>query len=57
LRFNNGSIQVAGREFDQGKSAISIIGGTGDYAGISGEMDSYNNLDGTFMQTLRYRIR
>ena len=57
LSFNNGSIQVAGREFDQGKSTISIIGGTGDYAGISGEMDSNNNKDGTFTQTLRYRTR
>ena len=57
LSFNNGSIQVAGREFDQGKSTISIIGGTGDYAGISGEMDSNNNKDGTFTQTLRYRPR
>ena len=57
LSFNNGSIQVAGREFDQGKSTISIIGGTGVYSGISGEMDSNNNQDGTFTQTLRYRIR
>lgn len=57
LSFNNGSIQVAGREFDQGKSTISIIGGTGDYARISGEMDSNKNQDGTFTQTLRYRIR
>jgi hypothetical protein len=57
LSFSNGSIQVAGREFDQGKSTISIIGGTGDYAGISGEMDSNKNQDGTFTQTLRYRIR
>ena len=57
LSFNNGSVQVAGREFEQGKSTISIIGGTGDYVGISGEMDSNNNQDGTFTQTLRYRIR
>lgn len=57
LYFNNGSIQVGGREFDQGKSTISIIGGTGVYAGISGEMDSNNNQDGTFTQTLRYRTR
>ena len=35
LNFNNGSIQAGGREFDQGKSTISIIGGTGVYAGIS----------------------
>ena len=55
LSFDNGSIQVAGREFDQGTSAISIVGGTGDYAGISGELESTNNNDGTFTQTLRYQ--
>lgn len=55
LTFENGSIQVAGREFDEGISAISIVGGTGSYAGIRGEMQSVNNNDGTFTQTLRYR--
>jgi hypothetical protein len=56
LTFENGSIQVAGREFDQGTSVIGITGGTGSYAGISGEMTSVNNNDGTFTQTLRYRM-
>ena len=56
LTFENGSIQVAGREFDQGTSVIGITGGTGSYSGISGEMTSVNNNDGTFTQTLRYRI-
>ena len=56
LTFDNGSIQVAGREFDQGTSVVSITGGTGSYAGISGEMTSVNNNDGTFTQTLRYRM-
>ena len=54
LTFGNGSIQVAGREFDQGTSAISIVGGTGRYSGITGEMKSVNNNDGTFTQILRY---
>lgn len=57
LTFENGSIQVAGREFDQGTSAVSIVGGTGIYSGIAGEMKSTNNNDGTFTQTLRYRIK
>lgn len=57
LTFHNGSIQVAGRELDQGESAISIVGGTGRYAGIAGEMISVNNNDGTFTQTLHYRIK
>ncbi len=54
LSFDNGSIQVAGREFDQGTSNLSILGGTGEYAGITGEMTSTNNGDGTFTQVLRY---
>jgi hypothetical protein len=57
LTFADGSIQVAGREFDRGASAISIVGGTGRYAGIHGDMTSVNNNDGTFTQTLRYRLR
>ena len=57
LSLTNGSIQVAGREFDQGTSTLSIVGGSGAYAGIVGEMVSTNNNDGTFTQILRYRIR
>jgi hypothetical protein len=57
LTFDNGSIQVAGREADQGSSAISIVGGTGAYTGISGQMISTNNNDGTFTQTLTFRLR
>jgi hypothetical protein len=55
LSFDNGSVQVAGREFDSGASRISVVGGTGSYAGIAGEMISVNNNDGTFTQTLHYR--
>lgn len=57
LTFESGSIQVAGREFDQATSTISIVGGTGMYSGITGEMQSTNNNDGTFTQILRYRIQ
>ena len=53
----NSSIQVAGREFDKGSSVISIIGGTGHYSGIYGEMVTTNNNDGTFTQVLRYQIK
>ncbi|UCC55133.1 MAG: dirigent protein [Gammaproteobacteria bacterium] len=56
LTLEDGTIQVAGREFDKGASAISISGGTGRYTGITGEMTSVNNSDGTFTQTLRYWI-
>ena len=57
LTLDDGSIQVAGREFDRGASLISIVGGTGSYSGISGDMQSVNNNDGTFTQTLRYWAR
>ena len=57
LTFENGTIQVTGRELDQGTSTVSIVGGTGKYSGISGEMESTNNNDGTFTQTLHYWIR
>ena len=57
LTFKNGTVQVAGRELNLGTSNISIIGGTGIYSGITGEMESSNNNDGTFTQTLRYWIR
>ncbi len=57
LTLDNGSIQVAGREFDKGTSHIAIVGGTGQYAGISGQMESINNGDGTFTQTLHYWTR
>jgi hypothetical protein len=53
----NSSIQVAGREYDEGLSVISIIGGTGQYLNIQGEMHSINNDDGTFTQTLNYRLK
>jgi len=55
LTLDKGSIQVAGKELDQGTSYLSIVGGTGIYARISGEMQSTNNKDGTFTQTLHYR--
>jgi hypothetical protein len=62
LTFDNefqggGSIQVAGREHDKGVSNISIVGGTGKYSGISGEMRSTNNNDGTFTQLLNYTLK
>lgn len=54
LTLENGSIQVAGREFDEGTSHIAIVGGTGQYAGITGNMKSVNNGNGTFTQTLYF---
>ena len=55
LTLTDGSIQVAGREFDEGSSDIAIVGGTGAYSGITGHMRSVNNGDGTFTQTLFYQ--
>ena len=56
LTLENGTIQVAGREFDRGASDITIVGGTGDYSGIRGHMQSVNNGDGTFTQSLTYKL-
>ena len=56
LTLEDGTIQVAGREFDKGTSSIAIVGGTGAYVDISGQMESTNNEDGTFTQVLRYRL-
>ncbi|WP_143735817.1 c-type cytochrome [Methyloprofundus sedimenti] len=56
LTLINGTIQVAGREFDQGSSAIGIVGGTGEYQHISGELISFKNSDGTYTQTLTYTL-
>ena len=57
LTLDDGTIQVAGREFDKGASDITIVGGSGVYSGISGHMESVNNDDGTFTQTLYYRLK
>jgi cytochrome c553 len=56
LTINKSTIQVAGREFDKGSSAISIVGGTGEYVGIQGELISLKQEDGTFKQTLNYSM-
>ena len=56
LTLENGTIQVAGRELDKGTSSIAIVGGTGAYTGIGGQMESTNNDDGTFAQVLRYQL-
>ncbi|WP_299490069.1 dirigent protein [uncultured Shewanella sp.] len=56
LSLQNGTIQVQGREFDKGISPIAIVGGTGQYRYIAGEMESKNNGDGTFLQTLTYSL-
>lgn len=56
LTMADGTIQVAGREFDKGASDITIVGGTGKYTGISGFMQSVNNENGTFTQTLYYHL-
>ena len=57
LSLKDGTIQVAGREFDEGASDIAIVGGTGEYKGVSGQLESINNNDGTFTQTLHYLYR
>ena len=50
-----GTVQIAGKEFDQGVSVLTIVGGSGKYFGIRGELQSTNNNDGTFTQVLRFK--
>ncbi len=54
LTLAKGTVSVAGREFDDGESAVSIIGGTGNYSGISGELITAKQANGTFKQTLLF---
>lgn len=54
LTMTQGSIQVAGREAEQGTSLLAIVGGTGEYQDIRGEMTSLNRGNGTFLQALRF---
>ena len=56
LSMAEGAIQVAGREFDQGESRISIVGGSGAFRSIAGHMTSVKNEHGNFVQTLNYRL-
>ena len=56
LTLKDGNIQLAGRDFDKGVSNIAIVGGTDAYSGIRGDMESVNNGDGTFTQTLNYQL-
>ena len=54
LTLAKGTISVAGREFDNGESAVSIVGGTNSYSGISGELITAKQPNGTFKQTLLF---
>jgi cytochrome c553 len=56
LTIKKSTIQVAGREFDKGASLIAIVGGTGVYKGITGELHTIKQPDGTFKQTLTYQL-
>jgi hypothetical protein len=54
LTMTNGTITVAGREAEVGTSHIPIIGGTGDYLGVSGMLSTTPNGDRTFTQVLTF---
>ena len=55
LTMHDGSITVAGREAEKEVSRVSVIGGTGAYAGVSGEDAVTHNADGTFTDVLTLR--
>ncbi|HXA16677.1 MAG TPA: dirigent protein [Thermoanaerobaculia bacterium] len=52
LKLGDGTITVAGREAEKGTSRVSVIGGTGAYAGVRGELATTSNGNGTFTQVL-----
>jgi hypothetical protein len=54
LTFANGSLQVAGRELDQGLSSLAIVGGSGEFQGAFGELQSTKNTNGSFTQVVSY---
>ncbi len=52
LKFDAGSIVVAGQEAENEESALAVIGTTGKFSGFLGEMLSEPKDDGTFLQEL-----
>jgi hypothetical protein len=52
LTMADGTITVAGREAETGTSYVPIVGGTGAYLGVSGELATTPNGDRTFTQVL-----
>ncbi len=56
LTMSDGSISVAGREAEGGISSVPIVGGTGAYRGVSGELVTTPKPDGTFTQVLLLRF-
>jgi hypothetical protein len=52
LTMADGTITVAGREAESGTSYIPIIGGTGAYLGVRGQLATTPNGDRTFTQVL-----
>jgi len=55
LTLADGTITVAGRVADRSTSRATIVGGTGAFVGVSGEMAFTSNADGTFTQVLMLR--
>jgi hypothetical protein len=52
LTLAGGTITLAGREAERGMSRITVVGGSGVYAGVRGEVVSTPNADRTFTQSL-----
>lgn len=55
LTLEKGSISVAGQEAETGVSILPIIGTTGQYATMTGELKTFPNPNGTFTQTIYLR--
>lgn len=55
LTMHDGRITLAGTETDKGTSPVTVTGGTGAYAGVSGEAASTHNADGTYTIILKIK--
>jgi hypothetical protein len=55
LTLREGTITLAGSEAEKGTSRVSVTGGTGVYAGVSGEAAVTHNADGTYTEILKLK--
>jgi hypothetical protein len=55
LTLREGTITMAGSEAEKGTSRVSVTGGTGVYAGVSGEAAVTHNADGTYTEILKLK--
>lgn len=55
LSLHDGTISLAGTEMQKGTSPVAVVGGTGTYAGITGEAAVTPQTDGTWIIQMRFK--